>query len=278
VLQPPGMSHIIPPVPAQKKTPTVRLDLLMVEKGLAETQEKAQALVLAGEVAANGISIAKPGTAVPADAVLSVSGQERFVGRGGLKLEHALSVFSVDVADKVALDVGASTGGFTDCLLQHGARRVYAVDVGKGQLAWRLRSDTRVVTLEGVNARNEYGIPEPVDLVTIDVSFISVTMVIPPASGHLRRGGSLIVLVKPQFEAKRREVGRGGVIRDAAIHATVLGRFVLWAVEHGFRIRGLTMSPITGASGNTEFFVLLRSAPELCKPVLPGEAARFDPR
>jgi 23S rRNA (cytidine1920-2'-O)/16S rRNA (cytidine1409-2'-O)-methyltransferase len=231
----------------------------MVQKGLAGTPEKARALVLAGEVTANGVVMAKPGTAVPVDSALSVSAPERFVGRGGLKLEHALEAFRIDVSDKVALDIGASTGGFTDCLLQHGAKRVYAVDVGKGQLAWSLRQDPRVVALEGINARNSYDLPGPVDLVTVDVSFISVTMVIPPASSHLKRGGSLIVLVKPQFEAKRREVGRGGVIRDASVHAGVLGRFVLWAVDHGFRILGLTMSPISGASGNTEFFLLLKS-------------------
>ena len=225
---------------------------------MADSQSNAQALVLAGKVTAAGNSIAKPGTLVSEDAELVVARREPFVGRGGVKLEYALDTFGIDVSGKVAVDVGSSTGGFTDCLLKRGAARVYAFDVGKGQLDWRLRKDPRVVVREGVNARYPLELPEAVDLATIDVSFISVTKVIPSAASALKTGGYLVVLVKPQFEAERGEVGRGGVVREPAIHATVLGRFIKWATDDGFRVKGLVASPIAGAEGNREFFVLLR--------------------
>ncbi|MDD5039268.1 MAG: TlyA family RNA methyltransferase, partial [Dehalococcoidales bacterium] len=182
-----------------------------------------------------------------------------FVGRGGVKLDDALDQFQLDVSSRVAADVGASTGGFTDCLLKRGARRVYAIDVGYGQLDYRLRQDSRVVVLEGVNARYPVTIPEKVDLATIDVSFISIEKVIPSVAQLLREGGYLLVLIKPQFEARREEVGKGGVIKQSALHARVLGRFIAWIVEHGFKLEGLVSSPILGASGNKEFFVLLKA-------------------
>jgi len=244
-------------VPKQTRPAKRRIDLLLVEKGLAESHARAQALVLAGSVTADGKPVAKPGTSVPQDAQLAVAPPERFVGRGGLKLEYALDAFGLEVSGKVAVDVGASTGGFTDCLLKRGAARVYAVDVGKGQLDWRLRQDSRVTVKEGVNARYPLELPEKADLATVDVSFISVTKVIPPAAGVLKPGGHVVVLVKPQFEAERGEVGKGGVVRDPAAHAKVLGRFIDWATDNGFRVGGLVASPIEGAEGNREFFVLL---------------------
>jgi 23S rRNA (cytidine1920-2'-O)/16S rRNA (cytidine1409-2'-O)-methyltransferase len=231
--------------------------LLLVENGLAEDQRGAQALVMAGSVTADGKPVAKPGMSVPQNAQLAVAERARFVGRGGLKLEYALDAFGLEVMGKVALDVGASTGGFTDCLLKRGAARVYAVDVGKGQLDWRLRQDGRVTVKEGINARYPLELPEAVDLATVDVSFISVTKVIMPAAEALKPAGSLVVLVKPQFEARKTEVGKGGVVRDPAMHARVLGRFINWATDNGFRVEGLVASPIEGAEGNREFFVLL---------------------
>ena len=225
---------------------------------MAESQPIAQALVLAGKVTAAGNSVVKPGTVVREDADLAVAGREPFVGRGGVKLDYAFDVFQLDVSGKVAVDIGSSTGGFTDCLLQRGAAKVYAIDVGKGQLDWRLRNDPRVIVREGANARYPLDLPEAVDLAVIDVSFISVTKVLPSAAAALKASSYLVVLVKPQFEAERREVARGGVVREPGVHARVLGRFINWATGNGFRVGGLARSPIVGAEGNTEFFVLLR--------------------
>jgi len=189
---------------------------------------------------------------------LEVRGRLPYVGRGGLKLAHALNTFDVSAQGLVALDVGASTGGFTDCLLQRGARRVYALDVGHGQLDYRLRGDPRVTVMEKCNARYPFQLPERVDLVTVDVSFISVSLVLPPALQHLRDRCYLVVLVKPQVEARKEEAGRGGVIKDPQLHARVLGRTIAWAVGHGLRLRNLCASPILGDAGNREFFLLLQ--------------------
>ncbi len=230
----------------------------MVEKGLAESRAKSQALVMAGEVEGDGKVVLKPGTLIPEEASITVLKPPLYVSRGGIKLEYALDQFKLDVRGKVAVDIGASTGGFTDCLLKRGASRVYAIDVGYGQLDYRLRQDRRVVVMEGVNARYPISLPEKVDLATIDISFISVEKVIPPVVGLLKEDGYLVVLVKPQFEARREEVGRGGLIKDPLLHATILGRFVAWVVEHKLRLKGLIASPILGASGNKEFFVLLK--------------------
>jgi 23S rRNA (cytidine1920-2'-O)/16S rRNA (cytidine1409-2'-O)-methyltransferase len=235
-----------------------RIDGLIVERGLAESRAKAQALIMAGEVKVAGKAGLKPGTLVPEDAEITLLKPPPFVGRGGIKLEHALDHFRLDVADKTAADIGASTGGFTDCLLQRGAGRVYAVDVGYGQLDYKLRRDERVVVMERVNARYPIALPEKVDLATIDLSFISVQKVIPSVSKLLKDGGYLLVLLKPQFEAKREEVGKGGIVKNPLVHARVIGRFVAWAVQNGFRLGGLTASPILGAEGNREFFSLLR--------------------
>ena len=234
-----------------------RVDTLLVVQGHAESRTQAQALVLEGRVYAAERRVEKPGEQLPQDAPLRVQEGQRYVSRGGLKLEHALQELDLDVAGMVVLDVGASTGGFTDCLLQHGARRVYAVDAGYGQLASGLRRDPRVVSIERTNARRPFPLPEPVDLLVADVSFISLRLVLPPSLGHLVTGGDALVLVKPQFEAGRGRVGRGGVVRDPAVHARVVGELCLWAGGQGLRVRGVRASRLEGDAGNREFFVLL---------------------
>ncbi|MFC2072924.1 TlyA family RNA methyltransferase [Chloroflexota bacterium] len=236
----------------------LRIDSLLTERGLVESRAKAQALIMAGEVMVDGKAVTKSGTLVAGEAAITIAEPPRFVSRGGLKLDYVLDRFQLDVSAKVAADVGASTGGFTDCLLKRGAGRVYAIDVGYGQLDYRLRQDARVVVIERVNARYPITLPEKVDLVTIDVSFISVEKIIPPVAQLLKDRGYLLVLIKPQFEARREEVGKGGVIKQPAVHAMVLGRFIAWMIEHSFRLGGLVASPILGVSGNKEFFVLLR--------------------
>jgi 23S rRNA (cytidine1920-2'-O)/16S rRNA (cytidine1409-2'-O)-methyltransferase len=235
-----------------------RIDILLVERGLADSLEKAQAIVMAGKVTANGQLITKPGMSINRDMVLELTKQAPFVSRGGIKLNHAIEEFGLNVSGKIAADIGASTGGFTDCLLKHGVKLVYAIDVGKGQLDWRLRQDPRVVVLEDINARYPIDLPKKIDLVTIDVSFISVEKVIPSAAALLREDGYLVVLIKPQFEALKREVSKGGIIKNPEIHAQVLGRFLTWAIAHDYQLNGLLASPIEGASGNREFFILLK--------------------
>jgi len=235
-----------------------RIDSLLVERELVESQAKAQALIMAGEVLVEGRAVTKSGTLIAEEAVITIATPPPFVGRGGLKLDYALDRFRLDVSSKVIVDVGASTGGFTDCLLKREASRVYAVDVGYGQLDYRLRQDSRVVVMERVNARYPITLPEKVALATIDVSFISVEKVIPPVAQLLKDDGYLLVLIKPQFEAKKGEVGRGGVIRQPTLHARVLGRFVTWVIGHSYRLKGLVASPVLGVSGNKEFFILLK--------------------
>jgi len=235
-----------------------RIDSLLVERGLAESRAKAQALIMAGEVEVEGKAAIKPGTMVAEEVVITLRQPPPFVSRGGIKLDYALEQFRLDVSSKVAADIGASTGGFTDCLLQRGASRVYAVDVGYGQLDYRLRQDGRVVVMERVNARYPISLPEKIDLATIDLSFISVEKVIPSVAKLLKEDGYLLVLLKPQFEAKRNEVGKGGIVKKPLVHARVIGRFIAWAVKNSFRMGGVVASPILGAEGNTEFFVLLR--------------------
>lgn len=235
-----------------------RIDVMLVEKGLAESRAKAQAMIMAGDVLADGKIVLKAGTLVNKDADVSVAEPPPFVSRGGFKLDYGLGYFGLDVRDAVVADIGASTGGFTDCLLKRGVRRVYAVDVGYGQLDYRLRQDHRVIVMDRVNARNTPDIREKLDMVVIDVSFISVEKIIPAIAGLLKEKGSIIVLVKPQFEAKRKEVGKGGIIRQPEIHARVLGRFVKWVTDNGYRLKGLVGSPIEGASGNREFLTWLK--------------------
>ena len=234
-----------------------RADLLLVEKGLCQSREQAQRLIMAGQVFTATGRVLKPGSTLSTTAALEVRQRLPYVGRGGLKLAHALDSFNVSVRDISALDVGASTGGFTDCLLQRGARRVYALDVGHGQLSYTLRQDPRVVVMEKQNARYPFDLPEAVDLITIDVSFISLSLVIPSVVAHLKHQCSIVALVKPQFEAQKGDVGRGGVVRDPQIHARVLGRTIVWAVNQGLRVRNVCQSPVLGDAGNREFFLLL---------------------
>ena len=233
-----------------------RLDRLMVERGLAESREKAQALIMAGEVRAHGQKAAKPGQMVDADCPLEVLAKPPYVSRGGLKLAGAVRHFAIDVADKICLDVGSSTGGFTDVLLQAGAARVHAVDVGAGQLDWKLRTDSRVVVHEGINARelamDEIG--EPVDLAVCDVSFISVTLILPAVVPLLRPGGQMVILIKPQFEVGKGQVGKGGIVRDPELHQAACQRVEQAVRESGFET-AMIESPITGAEGNKEFLL-----------------------
>tara|TARA_B100000029_G_C17550988_1_gene950119 strand:+ start:268 stop:1014 length:747 start_codon:yes stop_codon:yes gene_type:complete len=236
----------------------VRADRLLVDRGLAESREQAQALIMEGVVYTPSGRVLKAGSTLAGNVDLEVKGRLPFVSRGGVKLAHALDEFHLDVTGLTGLDVGASTGGFTDCLLQRGAQRVYAVDVGHGQMDYRLRQDSRVVVLEKVNARNPFEISEPVDLVTMDVSFISLALVIPEAARHLNPGRYILALVKPQFEAEKEQVGRGGVIKDPKVHAAVLGKMVNWAVDQEVRLRNMCRSPIQGDAGNQEFFILLQ--------------------
>ncbi len=236
-----------------------RLDQLLVDRGLVESRSRAQALVMAGKVYSGERKLEKAGQQMAEDVVLEVRGQDHpWVSRGGLKLAHGLEAFAVDPAGAVAIDVGASTGGFTDVLLQNGARRVYAVDVGHGQLAWKLRSDDRVVVLEKTNARHltRGHVPEPVDLVVCDASFISLKTVLPAALGMVTPGGRLVALIKPQFEAGRDQVGKGGVVRDPAVHASVCDAIRAWLDgQEGWRVDGVAESPITGPEGNVEFLI-----------------------
>ena len=234
-----------------------RLDNLLVARELAENQRQAQAIIMAGKVTVSGKVITKPGTQVDEDASLELAEKLPYVSRGGFKLAHALDEFKLAVTSLTAMDIGASTGGFTDCLLQRGAKRVYTVDVGYGQLDYKLRQDPRVVVMERVNAHHPFSLPEKVNIATIDLSFISVTNVIPNVIGHLTQPGYIIILIKPQFEAERKEVPKGGVIKDPQVHARVLGRFIVWATDHDLRLRGLVASPILGAEGNKEFLVFL---------------------
>jgi len=238
------------------KTPRQRLDQLLVTQNLAESRAKAQRLILAGTVCADGRPALKPGQEFTAETVLAVAAPERFVGRGGEKLEKAFEVFALDVRDKICLDVGASTGGFTDCLLQHGAAKVFAVDVGRGQLHWKLRQDPRVVILEKLNAR--YLKPGTLEdkpaFAAIDVSFISLTKVLPAVNTTLCPDARIVTLIKPQFEAGRQEVCHGGVVRDAAVHTRVVLQIRAFGqTQLGLTWRGVCESPIRGPAGNIEF-------------------------
>jgi 23S rRNA (cytidine1920-2'-O)/16S rRNA (cytidine1409-2'-O)-methyltransferase len=236
-----------------------RIDQLLVEKGLVESREKAKALILAGKVSVDGQKLTKAGHSVAEDARLEVTEQLKYVSRGGLKLEGALDYFGIDVAGKVCIDIGASTGGFADCLLQRGALRVHAVDTGAGQIAWKLRTDERVVLHERCNARylQPEEIGERADLLVCDVSFISVTLILPALPAVLKEDAEMVILVKPQFEVGREKVGRGGIVRDPALHEAAC-RKVRGAVEAlGFET-SLMESPITGAEGNREFSLYAR--------------------
>ncbi|WP_366556727.1 TlyA family RNA methyltransferase [Aquibaculum sediminis] len=240
----------------------IRVDRLLLDRGLAESRSRAQALIAAGKVECDGRVITKPGEQLPVDAPLAITGRDHpWVSRGGLKLAHGLEHFDIDPRNAVCLDIGASTGGFTDVLLHHSARRVYAVDVGRDQLAANLRADPRVVSLEGVNARylDAAQIGDAVDLLVCDASFISLTLLLPAGLELVAPGGRLLVLVKPQFELEREALGKGGVVRDPTLHQRACARVRDWlAARSGWEILGLTDSPITGPNGNREFLLAAR--------------------
>ena len=236
----------------------LRQDVLLVQRGIAESREKGQAMILAGQVLVNDRKVDKAGTLVPEDADIRILGDQLpYVGRGGLKLEAALREFKIDVTGKTCLDVGASTGGFTDCLLQHGCKKVFAVDVGYGQMAWKLRQDQRVVLIERTNIReiSPSLILEPIDIVVIDVSFISLEKVIPSVLQFLASNAQLIALIKPQFEVGREQVGKGGIVRDEAARSAAVDRIVAFVSGQGFEVKGVIPSPITGQDGNVEFLI-----------------------
>ncbi len=236
-----------------------RADLALVERGLVESQSKAQAVIMAGKVFCAENRIAKPGQPIRADQPLEVRGQDHpWVSRGGMKLVQGLQAFGIDPAGQVAIDVGASTGGFTDVLLSHGAAKVYAVDVGQGQLAWKLRQDPRVVVLEKTNARHltRTMVPDPLDLVVCDASFIGLRTILPAALALVRPGAALVALIKPQFEVGKDEVGKGGVVRNPELHRQVCDTISAWLANmQGWQVLGLTTSPITGPEGNVEFLI-----------------------
>lgn len=240
-----------------------RLDIILVQQGWFASRERARGAIMAGQVFVAGKREDKPGNKFPPDAAIAVHGSDlRYVSRGGLKLERAIQELGFDPSGKTVLDVGASTGGFTDCALQHGARLVYAVDVGYAQLAWSLRQDERVVVLERTNVRylSKEQVPQAIEAVTIDVSFISLGLVLPPVVQLLSPDGDLVALIKPQFEAGREQVGKRGVVRDAEVHQSVIARVLQQSADLGLSLRGLTYSPITGPEGNIEFLGLWRKS------------------
>ena len=237
----------------------VRLDSLLIERGLVTTRQQAIGLILSGNILVDGIKIEKAGKAVPEDAEIVVKETLRYVGRGGLKLEEAIRSFNLNVKDKSAIDIGASTGGFTDCLLQHGAKKVYAVDVGYGQLHWRLRQDPRVINIEKTHIlKFDWRlIQDPIDIATVDLSFISVTRIFPVLCEHLQQSATVIILVKPQFEVGKGEVGKGGIVRNMDKIQKAVDKVISHAVKAGFKVRGLINSPITGQKGNIEYLLYI---------------------
>ena len=242
-----------------------RLDILMVERGLAESREKAKAIIMSGNVFVDGQREDKAGASFQEKSVIELKGSPlKYVSRGGLKLEKAISCFDVTLTGKICMDVGASTGGFTDCMLQNGAAKVYAVDVGNGQLAWKLRQDERVVCMEKTNIRyvTREHIAEPVEFASIDVAFISLTKVLEPVKALLTENGQAAALIKPQFEAGREQVGKKGVVRDKSVHLEVLERILAYAAGIGFEVLNLEFSPIKGPEGNIEYLVHLQNHKE----------------
>jgi 23S rRNA (cytidine1920-2'-O)/16S rRNA (cytidine1409-2'-O)-methyltransferase len=241
----------------------IRLDKLLFDKNLVESREKAKALILGGNVLVNGIIVDKAGTLVKPDDVLTLSAQMPYVSRGGVKLEHAIKTFNIDVKDKTVMDVGASTGGFTDCLLQHGAKKIFAIDVGYGQFSWKLRGDDRVVLFEKTNIRylDRDLVPDKIDAATIDVSFISLLKVIPKVLEFLKQHGEIVALIKPQFEVGRKDVGKGGVVRDESKQIDVVERIKSESEKMGLKVKGVTASPIKGPKGNVEYLMYAIRSP-----------------
>lgn len=244
-----------------------RLDVLLTERGLQESRQRAQAVIMSGEVFVNGQRVDKPGTAVAEDAQIEVRGGTlAYVSRGGLKLEKAMAAFPIDLNGAVCADIGASTGGFTDCMLQNGAEKVYAVDVGYGQLAWKLRTDERVINMERTNIRNvtPEALDEPIEFFSVDVSFISLHHIFPVAQAITTPDAMGVCLVKPQFEAGREKVGKNGVVRDPATHREVLHNAMGYAAANGFAVRGLDFSPVKGPEGNIEYLMFVQKSEEPC--------------
>lgn len=258
-----------------------RLDILVFERGFSESRERAKALIMAGDIYVNNQKADKPGDMFPEDAKIELRGSgQKYVSRGGLKLEQAMAAFDLELNGCICMDIGASTGGFTDCMLQNGAVKVYAIDVGYGQLAWSLRNDVRVVNLERTNARKLTGeqVPENVDFFSMDVSFISISLILPVVRELLTEHGRGVCLIKPQFEAGREKVGKKGVVRDPAVHIEVIQRITGFALEHGFSVLGLDHSPIKGPEGNIEYLIYLEKteAPQLAEGVIsPEEIVRI---
>ena len=238
----------------------IRLDQRIVQLGLLESREKAKAMIMAGQVYVNGQKELKAGTNVKPNDNIEVRGSMEFVSRGGYKLKKALSVFPITLKDKICMDIGASTGGFSDCMLQNGAKKVYCVDVGSGQLAWKIRSDSRVVNLERTNIRyvTDEQVPDKIDFASVDVSFISLELVLPVAYNLLSDDGETVCLIKPQFEAGRENVGKKGVVRDINVHKDVINKIYLFAKQLGFAVCGLDFSPIKGPEGNIEYLIYLK--------------------
>lgn len=243
----------------------IRLDARIFELGLSESREKAKAFIMAGQVYVNDMKVTKAGTIVTEKDKIDVRGKSEFVSRGGHKLKKALSVFPIELKDKICMDIGASTGGFTDCMLQNGATKVYSVDVGYGQLAWKLRSDPKVVNLERTNIRyvTKEQVPEDIDFFSVDVSFISLCLVLPAAYNLLCDNGECVCLIKPQFEAGREKVGKKGVVRDKNVHIEVIHKIYDFAVENGYCILGLDYSPIKGPEGNIEYLIHLKKSADV---------------
>lgn len=242
-----------------------RLDVLLFEKGLAESREKAKAIIMSGIVYVDNQKSDKPGTCYLESSIIEVRGKTlKYVSRGGLKLEKAIQVFGLDLNGKTTMDIGASHGGFTDCMLQNGAKKVFAIDVGYGQLAYKLRNDERVVNLERTNFRyvTEEQITEPIDFFSVDVSFISLKLILPVARNFLKENGTAVCLIKPQFEAGRENVGKNGVVRDSSIHTQVINGIIDFAVQNGFSVIGLDYSPVKGPEGNIEYLIYLKKSDE----------------
>ncbi len=240
-----------------------RLDCLIFEQGLAESREKAKAMIMTGIVYVDNQKSDKPGTMLPEDTKIEIRGETlRYVSRGGLKLEKAMAVFPIDLKDKITMDIGASTGGFTDCMLQNGAKKVYSIDVGYGQLAWKLRTDDRVVNLERTNVRylTTEQVPDSIDFFSVDVSFISLCLVLPVARNFMAENAQAVCLIKPQFEAGRGKVGKKGVVRDKSVHVEVIEKIAAFVLENGFSILGLTFSPVKGPEGNIEYLIYLQKS------------------
>ena len=240
-----------------------RLDCLVYELGLTESRERAKTMIMMGHVYVDNQKADKPGTMIPEDAKVEVRGVVMpYVSRGGMKLAKAIRCFEIDLLGKTCMDIGASTGGFTDCMLQNGAAKVYAIDVGYGQLAWKLRNEERVVNLERTNARylTQEQVPELVDFASVDVSFISLTLILPTARNFLVDDGEMVCLIKPQFEAGKEQVGKKGVVRDKAVHTEVIETVVAFALEHGFSVKNLSFSPLKGPEGNIEYLMYLQKS------------------